>query len=211
VIWTSRPRFLKMSQLYRKSTENARKNSAGVAMRSDVRRATAFVKSLVLWVSSQSGLLVIADRSTGTSAAWRTKYRLDRTRSRSGYGTTSGLLSLTTGDSPQSVGQHPLPADVARARVGSLRLLHELLPPKPACRPLLHKATAWLYRVPRTTRFLRSKHWSPEKVGFGAGLSLAAIGSRAAPGSAGRRLRPVAACVDAIAGLRQSRKEVGRS
>ncbi len=46
-----------------------RKNSAGVAMRSSARWATAFVKCLVLWVSSQSGLLAIADKSTGTSAA----------------------------------------------------------------------------------------------------------------------------------------------
>ena len=36
-------------------------------MRSDVHCATTFVKCLVLWVSSQSGLLAMEDRSTGAS------------------------------------------------------------------------------------------------------------------------------------------------
>ena len=49
------------------------KNSAGVAMRTPVRLATARVKCLVLCVSSQSGLLVIAERSSGTSGACRIK------------------------------------------------------------------------------------------------------------------------------------------
>src|SRR5437870_8558790 len=79
---------------YLNRADNARKNSAGVAMRSDVRRATAFVKCLGLWVRSQSGLLAMVDRSTGTSAAWRIKCRLDRTRSAFGEGTSSGLVSL---------------------------------------------------------------------------------------------------------------------
>jgi hypothetical protein len=54
---------------YPNNSASARKNSAGVAMRSDVRWATVLVKCLVLWVSSQSGLLAIADNRTGTSAS----------------------------------------------------------------------------------------------------------------------------------------------
>ena len=50
---------------HRERAERARKNFAGVAMRSAVRCATIFVKCLVLWVSSQSGLLAMA---TGTPA-----------------------------------------------------------------------------------------------------------------------------------------------
>src|SRR6266536_968901 len=65
---------------YRRRDERVRKNSAGVAIRSPVRFATACVKCLVLCVSNQSGLLAIAERRTGTSAAclirWR---RLDST------------------------------------------------------------------------------------------------------------------------------------
>jgi hypothetical protein len=54
---------------YRRRDERVRKNSAGVAIRIPVRFATASVKCLVLWVNGQSGLLAIAERSTGTSAA----------------------------------------------------------------------------------------------------------------------------------------------
>ena len=71
-------------QAYRNRAERARKNSAGVPMRSEVRCATAFVKSFVLWVSNQSALLAMADKSTGTSALCRIKCRLERTRSLSG-------------------------------------------------------------------------------------------------------------------------------
>ena len=54
---------------YLSRDERVRKNSAGVAIRSPVRFATACVKCLVLCVSNQSGLLDMAERSTGTSAA----------------------------------------------------------------------------------------------------------------------------------------------
>jgi hypothetical protein len=54
---------------YLSRDERVRKNSAGVAIRSPVRFATACVKCLVLCVSNQSGLLNMAERSTGTSAA----------------------------------------------------------------------------------------------------------------------------------------------
>ena len=54
---------------YRRRDERVRKNSAGVAIRSPVRFATACVKCLVVCVSNQSGLLAIAERRTGTSAA----------------------------------------------------------------------------------------------------------------------------------------------
>jgi hypothetical protein len=40
-------------------------------MRSPVRFATAWVKCLVLCADNQSGLLAIAERSTGTSALYR--------------------------------------------------------------------------------------------------------------------------------------------
>src|SRR6202167_2568020 len=53
------------------------------------RLATAGVKCLMLWVSSQSGLLAMADRSTGTSASWRIKSRFVRTSGGLGYGTSS--------------------------------------------------------------------------------------------------------------------------
>jgi hypothetical protein len=43
--------------------ETATKNSAGVIIRNPVLSATAFVKCLVLWVSSQSGLFAIAMES----------------------------------------------------------------------------------------------------------------------------------------------------
>src|ERR1700730_2774718 len=69
---------------YRNSDETSRKNSAGVQMRSELRCATAFVKCFVLWVSNQSALLAMADKSTGTSALCRIKCRLERTRSLSG-------------------------------------------------------------------------------------------------------------------------------
>jgi integrase len=54
---------------YLSRDERVRKNSAGVAIRSPVRFATACVKCLVLCVSNQSGLLDMAERSAGTSAA----------------------------------------------------------------------------------------------------------------------------------------------
>ena len=56
---------------YRSKDDSVRKNSTGVAMRTPIRLATARVKCFVLCVSSQSGLLSMAERSTGTSAAWR--------------------------------------------------------------------------------------------------------------------------------------------
>jgi hypothetical protein len=49
----------------------------------DVRWAAALVKCLVLCVSSQSGLLAIAERSTGT-ASCRIRFRFERTRRLSG-------------------------------------------------------------------------------------------------------------------------------
>ena len=52
-------------------------------MRNDVRWATALVKCLVLCVSSQSGLLAIAESGTGT-ASCRIRFRLERTRCLSG-------------------------------------------------------------------------------------------------------------------------------
>ena len=55
------------------------KNSAGVAIRRAQRLATVGVKCRVLCVSSQSGLLAMAERMMGTSAACRIKCRLDRT------------------------------------------------------------------------------------------------------------------------------------
>ena len=61
---------------YRSRDDSVRKNAAGVAMRSRVRFATAWVKCLVLCVSNQSGLLAIAERTTGTSAACRMRCRL---------------------------------------------------------------------------------------------------------------------------------------
>jgi hypothetical protein len=63
-------------------------------MRSDVLRATVCVKCLVLWVSSQSGLLATAESSTGTSAACRIKCLLESIRSSCGRGTISGLVKL---------------------------------------------------------------------------------------------------------------------
>jgi len=77
-------RLLKMlsrvsSEGQRSNEDRVRKNSAGVAMRTPVRFATAWVKCLLLCVSNQSGLLTIAERSMGTSAACRIRCRLDRT------------------------------------------------------------------------------------------------------------------------------------
>ena len=46
-------------------------------MRNDVHWATAWVKCLALCVSSQSGLLAIAERSTGT-ASCRIRFRLEQ-------------------------------------------------------------------------------------------------------------------------------------
>ena len=63
-------------------------------MRRAARFATAGVKCLMLWVSSQSGLLLMAESSTGTSAAWRIRWRFSRTRVGLGLGTSSGWVSV---------------------------------------------------------------------------------------------------------------------
>ena len=60
-----------LARTYRSREDSVRKNTAGVAMRTPVRFATAWVKCLVLCVSNQSGLLATEERSTGTSAACR--------------------------------------------------------------------------------------------------------------------------------------------
>ena len=48
--------------------ESARKNSAGVAIRRPVRRATAGVKCLVLCVRNQSGRLAMETQPTETAS-----------------------------------------------------------------------------------------------------------------------------------------------
>jgi len=69
---------------YRSRAAKVRKNPLGVEIRSPVRFATVSLKCLVLWVRSQSGRLSKADSSTGTTGAWRIKWRWARTRSASG-------------------------------------------------------------------------------------------------------------------------------
>ena len=61
--------FKSPSCSYLRRDERVRKNSTGAAIRCPVRLATACVKCFVLCVSNQSGLLDMAERSTGTSAA----------------------------------------------------------------------------------------------------------------------------------------------
>lgn len=80
-MWDTATGRISRNYCHRNSIDSARKNSAGVAMRNPVRRATALVKCLVLFVSNQSGLLAMADNSTGTSAACRIKCWLEFTRS----------------------------------------------------------------------------------------------------------------------------------
>ena len=64
--------------------DNARKKSEGVAIRRPVLRETAVEKCFVLWVNSQSGLLLMADSNTGTSAACRIREREAITSASSG-------------------------------------------------------------------------------------------------------------------------------
>jgi hypothetical protein len=122
------------TQRYRSRDDRVRKNAAGVATPSPVLLRTASVKCSVLRVSSQSGLLAMAERSTGTSAA--AQVTTCSPKCLRGIGDHLRIRLVSRGDDSVQSARPPLEAGGApRGATDSLRPHREQPPPEPFAEP----------------------------------------------------------------------------